>query len=349
MHDNNFNSLRLIAAYLVFYSHSFLLKPIPKPETPYFLGLFDFGIIGVYIFFCISGYLVSKSWDNDQNIRRFLIKRILRIFPGLIIVILLCTFILGPIFTNLSIKSYFNSQLTWKYLTNIFLFRAYNLPGVFETNFHPYTINGSLWSLKVEFIMYIMLPFLSLLTKNIYYNIFIAFTFILLNINGEIIFNKFLINYERSLLEFPKCASYFWIGVCINRFKLEKYFTISNLCLLMFFILVGSNYHVLLPLIVILYISVISISFGSAKSIILIKITKNDYSYGIYIYSFPVQQTISSISPNISFINYLIITSLITLLFSIFSWHFIEKPMLKLKHKIACKNRGCIDLQGKKS
>ncbi|MBD3842255.1 MAG: acyltransferase [Campylobacterales bacterium] len=148
--SNHFNFIRLFAAFLVFYGHATILWGNGAVGTVLNHEL------GVFIFFAISGYLISMSWDKDPSIKRFFIRRALRIFPALIIVTLVCVFILGPIMTTWELKEYFTSQYIVLYLKNIFLYISYYLPGVFEHNPVPNAVNGSLWSLPVEFFMYIV-------------------------------------------------------------------------------------------------------------------------------------------------------------------------------------------------
>ena len=82
-HHNNLTALRWFAAGLVLYGHAFVFLGLPEPL---FLQWASMGPLGVYIFFAISGYLVAQSWQRDPSLPRFLAKRILRIFPGLLVI-----------------------------------------------------------------------------------------------------------------------------------------------------------------------------------------------------------------------------------------------------------------------
>src|SRR5579871_1464824 len=90
---NNFDHVRLFGALLVIYGHAY---PLTGTVIPGFAAN-GVATIGVKIFFSISGYLVAQSWLRDPNIVRFFTRRALRIFPALIAVVLLSTFVLGPI------------------------------------------------------------------------------------------------------------------------------------------------------------------------------------------------------------------------------------------------------------
>ena len=73
------------------------------------------------------------------------------------------------------------------------------------------------------------------------------------------------------------------------------------------------------------------LAFGLAQHAWLSKRHSRDYSYGIYIYAFPVQQTMASFWPQMPLFAYLLSTLVITVSLAATSWHFVEKPALKLK------------------
>ena len=85
------------------------------------------------MFFGLSGFLITGSAQR-LSLRNFLINRGLRIFPALIVEIMLSAFVLGPIFTSLALHDYLTSPQTYHYLTNIVGLINYNLPGVFYRN-----------------------------------------------------------------------------------------------------------------------------------------------------------------------------------------------------------------------
>jgi peptidoglycan/LPS O-acetylase OafA/YrhL len=115
-HTNNLTALRWLAALMVLYGHAFVFL---GQHEPLFLGMMPLGPLGVWIFFSISGYLIMQSWTHDPHLLRFLAKRALRIFPALIVCILLSILLLGPGLTTLDLGAYFKSPITWSYLDNI--------------------------------------------------------------------------------------------------------------------------------------------------------------------------------------------------------------------------------------
>ncbi|UGQ47641.1 acyltransferase family protein [Massilia endophytica] len=157
--NNNFNPIRLAAAWLVLFSHSYHLSGLPYAEPLMRLtgNQMTFGTFAVGVFFAISGYLITGSAYSRSSLRSFLDARIRRIFPALIAVLLLTALVLGPLMTLLPLSDYFASSAVATYvLRNAALLRLqYELPGVFAGNPYGAAVNGSLWTLPIEFGLYL--------------------------------------------------------------------------------------------------------------------------------------------------------------------------------------------------
>src|SRR5215218_4877934 len=159
--DNNFDLLRLLAAWSVLVSHSFALTGHDEPLHQFGTTL---GNVGVLVFFAVSGLLIRRSWEYDPSPRSFWTKRGLRLLPALATVSVLTAFVLGPLVTTLSTAAYLSDPQTWIYpvrVTLLFPFGA-GLPGVFEDSIYPGTVNGPLWSLPVEVFAYLVLAVLGM-------------------------------------------------------------------------------------------------------------------------------------------------------------------------------------------
>jgi peptidoglycan/LPS O-acetylase OafA/YrhL len=161
---NNFDFIRFLAATLVIFSHSYPITTGNNGSEPFGIlsnGQMTFGELAVSVFFVISGFLITQSFDRSKNIFYYLKARILRIFPALIMVVILSVFFLGPIFTDLSLKNYFSDPQTIDYFKTITLYwMQFDLPGVFQSNIYPGAVNSSLWTLWFEFFFYIVVAFL---------------------------------------------------------------------------------------------------------------------------------------------------------------------------------------------
>lgn len=160
---NNFDLMRLVAALSVIFSHAFLLAEHSQDHDLLMIltgGQTILGVVGVFVFFTISGYLVTQSFDTTTSPFVFLAKRALRIFPGLILCLAVCAFVIGPLVTGLPLADYFARREPYLFLLhNAGLDTEYNrLPGVvFGPGSIGGIVNGPLWSLPCEVLMYLML------------------------------------------------------------------------------------------------------------------------------------------------------------------------------------------------
>jgi peptidoglycan/LPS O-acetylase OafA/YrhL len=159
---NNFDALRLVAAVSVMFSHAFLIAEGSQRHEWLILLTGNqsiLGLCGVFVFFAISGFLVTQSFEQTGDPWRFLAKRALRIFPGLFVALLLSAFVLAPTVTRLAPGAYFSRAQPYAYvLCNTLLSQwVHELPGVkFVENPVGFEINGSMWTLRWEFMMYLM-------------------------------------------------------------------------------------------------------------------------------------------------------------------------------------------------
>ncbi len=150
--DNDFDAIRLLAACAVLVGHAFPLTGMPHPPLLAGLKLFD---LGVYVFFSLSGFLIATSWRRAPRVVPFLLKRVFRIFPALVLLVLVTTFVLGPLVSAVGAAGYFADAGSWAYLGNLTLVPVYSLPGVFLENPVDAIVNGSLWTLGPEFLCYL--------------------------------------------------------------------------------------------------------------------------------------------------------------------------------------------------
>jgi len=327
-HKNNFTALRWFAAGLVLYGHSFVFLGLPEPT---FLGWVPMGPLGVYIFFAISGYLVAQSWDSDPHCLRFLQRRALRIFPGLIVCTLLSVFLLGPLFTSLELVDYFRSSRTWGYFSNIRLYITFYLPGVFETNPIPNAVNGSLWSLPVEFSMYLVLALLGFLRIPKAGWVLFAVGLMCVSKLWAMTSPEMLVVYGTDLRQVAICGVYFWVGVLFFRYGISRFISITSIICAIAVWLSLTRWPELFVMASWVLLPFIALAFGLATSPWLSRMSRLDYSYGIYIYAFPIQQALANLDPKMPFWLYLVLTTVFTLFLAALSWHWVERLALRFK------------------
>lgn len=338
--DNNINFLRFIAASLVIWFHMASLLAIPEP---YIMGQ-GLGPIAVNIFFVLSGYLIAKSWTRSSSFGSYLIRRIARIFPGLAVVILLSVFVMGPIVTSLPLGDYFADAGTWKYLSLIVLAPIGNvLPGVFDANPLPYAVNGSLWTLRYEFLAYLLTPLLYAATKKLCGGRKLVFAVVL----AVLVLVHFL-SYS-GLYPLPKVLdnlfrlfAYYMAGVAVLELGLDKYCD-SQFAVVALLVIIVFRDQVGIFSSLIMFVCVCTFTLGfslTSNPRFAPCFKKNDYSYGIYIYAFPIQQCVvwlGGASLPCAYLSCSVISFGITLLFAIASWFLVEKPAMDAGRKLAKK------------
>lgn len=343
--NNNFNLLRLIAAFAVLISHSYPLATGDGNAEPLkkLIGI-TLGHISVDIFFITSGFLITASLLRSKSITDYILARLLRIYPALIASTILTAFILGPLVTSIKLPDYF-SYATFTYIikNSLLIFGVqFELPGVFINVPWKNAVNGSLWTLPYELKMYFYLLVIFIAIKKIpavipllsFKNtiLTLALLSVLLHIANHIYLHKF----DNSIRLF----SFFFSGAAfycfIEKIKLEKKIAVAMLFPPLIFaghpILFICSYILILPYIVFYF------SFKPTGAIRRFH-QFGDYSYGIYIYAFPSQQLVMFLLPNSSVFELTLVSSLLTFALAYFSWHLIEKNSLKLKKSHPFKNR----------
>ena len=165
-HHNQFDKIRILAALAVIFSHHFALANYPAPSwmTSPFLHWAMIGGVAVMTFLTISGYLVTTSWLRNPQFLPFIWNRLLRIWPGLFVSVMLCVFFFGLIFTTLSAHDFLTSGTTKHFiLSNLSLFQfSGQLPDVYTNLRCVNCMNGVYWTIPMEFMCYLVLGFLGL-------------------------------------------------------------------------------------------------------------------------------------------------------------------------------------------
>jgi peptidoglycan/LPS O-acetylase OafA/YrhL len=334
---NNFDIFRLAAALAVIVGHAYAIAPQP-PLQDGVLGILHFdysGSLAVKFFFFLSGLLVTNSIISRPNPFHFLTKRAFRIFPGLLVCLLISVFIIGPLFTKLTLSEYFTNSDTWRYLyKNIFLMdMIWRLPGVFTES--PYGLNGSLWTLPHEVLCYIYLAVffgLALLQNKIVSNIFFISVIIAAFVLPQFLPHFFYQNPEARLL--PGC---FAMGALIANNKSIILVNLQGAALLwvLMFLLKSSAAYQFLFYVAFFY----SILYISSLPFVVQKLKLPfDASYGVYIYGFMIQQCIHALFPGLGVHGNQIVSAGIAVGMGILSWYFVEKRFIELGHKIFNKN-----------
>jgi peptidoglycan/LPS O-acetylase OafA/YrhL len=335
--DNNFNLIRLIAALMVLFSHSFAVAAGRGDPLTAILGM-NMGAIAVDIFFITSGFLVTGSLLSRKSTLEFVWARVLRIYPGLVVMVFLMVFVLGLVFTSFPVSSFLENRETHTFVlknTTLVAGVAYTLPGVFESVPDKGVVNGSLWTLPIEIGMYIILAIMwvalsvfgKLRVKVLAFSVvFMAVSSLLLRFaNHFYIHSESHLNTSRLLYMFFTGAAYFFLKEHITLSR--GVFWVAMTGLLISVLNVNVFYVVYNVVLAYILFWIAYIPAGAIRSFNRL----GDYSYGTYIYAFPIEQSVATLIPGVSVGVLALISLLLTLLFAVLSWHFIEKRALALK------------------
>jgi len=296
----NFDIMRLVAALLVVVSHTFPLAG----QTPFrIMGVEDLGALGVSIFFVISGYLVSASYERDP--KAYLLKRVLRIEPGLIASLVVTVGLLALI-TTAPAAEYWPAAAMYV-VRNALLYPAvYALPGVFQDVPFPGVVNGVLWTLRLEFTFYLVLMLIQarlrlvLALLAVCAVVFVTMTFTHPHWAEEKLTRIAFLGARNGLL--------FFAGAALQLSRREVPLWLGGVS--------AAAFPFLGPL------ALPTAVLGLARPGKL----PADLSYGVYIYAFPIQQVLAAYGQ----LN--VFTAVLGVLpFAVASWFLVERPALRLK------------------
>ncbi|MFO6446932.1 acyltransferase family protein [Erythrobacter sp. NE805] len=337
--DNNLNLVRMLAAGAVLVSHAF---PISGGKDPLLvLTGATGGEYAVAVFFGISGLLIARSFDRRETMLHFAAARVLRLFPALAVVLVL-TVCAGALLTRLPLADYLAARGTWTYIPANLLLASpqFALPGVFETNPYGPQINGSLWTLFYEVACYggvVLLGLIGVLRRRWLAlaaaalvgcaHIGIAWGSAPGGPLGEAVSMRIAL---LARLAFPfmlGTAAYVW----------RERLVLSGWIALALWIPTA-----LLPAGTLLAAGIVvalvygALWFGFVPKGRLLGYNRiGDYSYGVYIYAFPVQQALVHFAPGMSPLANIVLALPATLVLAVLSWTLVERRAIAAARPLA--------------
>ena len=336
---NNFDLLRLFTALLVIYEHSFALTGSPtEPFFPFSHGLLVFGSFAVPSFFTISGFLITRSYLEHNNLFVFFTARILRIFPGLIATVLFCALVIGLMVTTLPKLNYLTNPAVYSYIKdNIILMGSYILPGVFTDNVYPTSVNGSLWTLSYEFYLYVCVAtagILGILKRKYLASVLALGSFILFAylVHHFPTTNLIISKMNRPVILQPLYCYVLGMVAYLCRSKIILHPLIAILLFVIAALIPNSLIYRAIIFFTLVYCLLLFAYSPAIKGYLLTRY--GDFSFGIYVYAFPVQQTLMHYFRFHHPMALYFLTLPLALVLGMGSWFLVEKPVLKLKNKI---------------
>jgi peptidoglycan/LPS O-acetylase OafA/YrhL len=302
------------------------------------------GDIGVSVFFAISGFLVARSWTSQPALRAFAVKRALRLLPALVVAVWLLALVLGPVVTTLSPAHYFTTPQTWIYplRSSVLVTFAGRLPGVFAHNPLPHAVDGSLWTLPVEAFAYAVVAVLGLLSLIHRRGLLAALVVLgLLAIsppidiashlpggakdtaaggNLEIVIHLLTVFIAGSALfaARERIALSWWAVAALGALWVVSWKSS--------WVFVTASVFIPYAVLVVAYRAPLWLNALARPG---------DVSYGVYVYAFPVQQTLVLAWADITPLGMLVTAAPLTYVLGLASWRLIESRALALKPRLA--------------
>ena len=333
-----FDFLRIFLATCVLVSHSVLVTGNGR-DTIYAADLMFYQLRYLIMpcFFALSGFLVAGSIFRVRNVGKFITLRALRIYPALVVEIVLSVFVLGLWISTSPIVEYITDKKSILYLFNISgLFIHYELPGVFDQNPYKHIVNGSLWTVPSEMKCYASLAIL-MATNFVYRTRWLVALFAIasgaifvMNMDGLGLSSTFTSNNANLLVV------YFYAGVLCFIFRHSIRVSIPLIVVSVLYGVVAVLWEpALLVLGGPLAAAYTTCCFGFMNIRLPALLRSGDYSYGIYLYGFPIQQTIVWLTHDRwTWWENFGVSWCVSLAFAAFSWHLIEKRCLLFRKRI---------------
>lgn len=327
---SGFDYMRLLLATGVVYAHAMLLTntrpawpPVPQAFESFFIMLI------VPMFFALSGFLVAGSLERSHTLISFLGLRVFRILPALNVEVILSALILGPLFTVLPLADYYADPLFHRYFWNMLGHVQYQLPGVYQSN--PLTsVNGQMWTVPYELVCYVVLSALAVLgifKRRGWLLLFMVLCHVL-----QVFNNWYRPNPGYAGAGGTTVVMAFLAGLLVHRYRdrLKWSATMASLAALLTFTLIecipnGIRFTALPVAYLTVYLGLLN---PARQPLIL----SGDYSYGIYLYAYPIQQAVVASLPDqrLWYVNFAVSMPIATA-FACMSWWLVEKPVMDRK------------------
>lgn len=321
---NSLNAIRLALALAVIVWHSF-------PLTGRDIGLWPvrqaLGELPVDGFFAISGFLIISSWLRDANARRFLLARALRILPGLWVCLAVTAFAIAPlvslILTGTSGMSESNAGYVLANL-GVWILQP-GIAGSLADVPYPVVWNGSLWTLSWECLCYLGVLVLgvtgALRLRATCLVVFVISLFALVATAYGPVDNGMITTGARFAIMFTAGALVYSARLRVP--VRPRLLALAAACVALSLLLPDYRVVGALPLAYLL------IGLGA-----LVKAPhlRTDISYGVYIYAFPLQQSLAALgAAGWPVLGFLLASTAVTLPLAFASWYAVERPCMRLR------------------
>jgi peptidoglycan/LPS O-acetylase OafA/YrhL len=337
-----FDYLRFGLAFLVLAWHGVKSSYGDDAERAILSGPFHAAVCLILpMFFALSGFLVCGSLERTRALVPFVVHRILRIGPALAVEITLSALILGPLMTKFPLSAYFSGEEFYRYFLNIIGLIHYVLPGVFVTNPEPYTVNASLWTIPYELECYVALVVIAAI--GLLRRVRLMTVLVLLSwcvFTGLLLWRGSVADAMQSGPPGRLLVISFLAGniIYLSRNWLRLSPLLAAIAFVVSYALLSRPETAFFAPLPAAYLTAYLGLLNPPKIPVLMD---GDYSYGLYLFAFPIQQTYTALFPGARiWILNVLVTTVLSLCYAFVSWHCIEKPVLSHRKRIVAKVEG---------
>jgi len=329
--NNCFDEIRFLLALIVLVAHT---RDLSSQDTLiFFTKNFDanFAVKG---FFAISGYLVTKSFLSSNSYFEYLEKRVRRIYPAYVFVIIYSVMI-GFFTSNLKAQDFFLSFDFTRYIfanLSFLNFLQPNIADAMQSN-KIQALNGSLWTIKIELMLYLTVPALIYLYRKFGINMVIIISFFV----GFCWHYYFTHQSSHPLAlslsrQFPSQLPYFTFGSMLVFINIKNSLSLGVIIMsVIYYYFISFNLDDLNKELINMFLIPLTVITIACSNLLSVNIKKyGDLSYGIYLFHFPTIQFLEYFGAyKTNFYVGFLLSIAITLGFSFISWHIVEKKFLK--------------------
>lgn len=348
---NNLDFIRFALAVSVIFCHCYVLyygtEETVEPLWVFSNRQISLGSFAVNWFFTISGFLILQSWNHSSRFLDFLRKRTLRIYPGFIAASLACVFLFAPIGTADWFmpfgywKLYFQNLHFWDIIRSFLQLGEPAVPWTFNATPIHGSINAPMWTIRYEFFCYLLIPLLWVVgVFKRKWGVLVVFVAAFIAQAVQHYYKVYYFGWEEFAVIgkpdfFPRFITYFASGMCFYVFRNNIPRSRVLLALACIVMLASTCLFEGLVLTQPIFGSYILFYFSFSQNYSLKNFAKSgDFSYGVYLYGWPIQQLIILFFEQYMDIALLFILSMLfTMVCAYWSWHYVEKPFLQLKQK----------------
>lgn len=338
-HANNIDALRLVLAGLVVVSHCYKIARgsslAAEPLARLSGGRIDLGEAAVDGFFILSGYLIAQSWERSRSLGSFARKRAARIVPGYLaagIVAVLAAVLVGT------------PGGTWADAARALRGNAGRLlalqeplvPGSWPGPPEAGVANGSAWTISYECWCYAGVAGLGLLgllrRRGVVLGLFIAvwaggYLFIL---GGYPIGGGLVGRVIGAPIHWARLLPCYLAGVVLSLYRDRIRWTGAGACLAALGLVAVALLPRGLALGVPTFGAYLLLYFGLAGPVRWRGAARyGDFSYGIYLYAWPIQQAVARLDPAAGPLRLLAWVAAPCLLAGVASWHGVERRFVR--------------------